>query len=377
MPDYATLRFIWWLILGTLLIGFAIMDGFDFGLAATFRSLGRTDEERRALLESVEPVWEGNQVWFILAGGAVFAAWPLLYAAAFSGLYLAMFVLLVALILRPVGFVFRNKVPDPRWRNVWDWVLTIAGIVPALLFGVAFGNLFLGVPFHFDALQRPVFTGSFVSLLHPFALLAGVVSLAMIVMHGNVYAAMKVGPPMSQRASTCARVAALVYLVGFGAAGVWAAGLDGHQIVAGANPLGDSDPLLKQVAVARGAWLANYHAHAVLWLAPASALAGAAATWGLLGAGRAGWAFLTSALALAGTILTAGIALFPFLMPSSIHPDHGLTVWDASSSAHTLGLMLVAVIVLLPIVIAYTSWVFHVLRGRITLEEIRRHTGLY
>ena len=155
MPDYATLRFIWWLILGALLIGFAIMDGFDFGLAATFRSLGRTDEERRALLESVEPVWEGNQVWFILAGGAVFAAWPLLYAAAFSGLYLAMFVLLVALILRPVGFVFRNKVPDPRWRNVWDWVLTIAGIVPALLFGVAFGNLFLGVPFHFDALATP------------------------------------------------------------------------------------------------------------------------------------------------------------------------------------------------------------------------------
>ena len=155
VPDYATLRFIWWLILGTLLIGFAIMDGFDFGLAATFRSLGRTDEERRALLESVEPVWEGNQVWFILAGGAVFAAWPLLYAASFSGLYLAMFVLLVALILRPVGFVFRNKVADPRWRNVWDWVLTIAGIVPALLFGVAFGNLFLGVPFHFDALRTP------------------------------------------------------------------------------------------------------------------------------------------------------------------------------------------------------------------------------
>jgi cytochrome d ubiquinol oxidase subunit II len=131
------------------------------------------------------------------------------------------------------------------------------------------------------------------------------------------------------------------------------------------------------VAVTHGAGFANYHAHPILWLAPASALAGAAATWGLLGAGRAGWAFLTSALALAGTILTAGIALFPFLMPSSIHPDHGLTVWDASSSEHTLGLMLVAVIVLLPIVIAYTSWVFHVLRGRITLEEIRRHTGLY
>lgn len=380
MPDYATLRFIWWLILGILLIGFAIMDGFDLGLGATFRFVGRTDEERRALLQSVEPVWEGNQVWFILSGGATFAAWPLLYAASFSGLYLAMFVLLVALILRPVGFVFRNKIPDPRWRNAWDWSLTFSGVVPPLLFGVAFGNLFLGLPFHFDELQRPVFTGSFFSLLHPFALLAGVVSLTMILMHGNVYAALKVGPPMAARATTWARAAALLYIVAFLAAGAWvAAGLDGHQIVTGANPMGESDPLAKQVALVHGAWLANFRAHAMLWIFPATGILGAAATWAVLGlgAGRAGTAFVTSAAALASTILTAGVALFPFLMPSSSQPDHGLTIWDASSSAHTLGLMLVAVVVLLPIVLAYTAWVFYVMRGRITLEEIRRHTGLY
>src|ERR1700722_9135803 len=183
VPDYATLRLIWWLILGVLLIGFAIMDGFDLGVGATFRFLGRTDDERRALLEAIEPVWDGNQVWFILGGGALFAAWPLLYAASFSGLYLAMFLLLAALILRPVGFMFRNKVAHPRWRNAWDWALLIGGAVPALLFGVAFGNLFLGLPFHFDALQRPVFVGGLFSLLRPFALLVGVVSLTMIVMH--------------------------------------------------------------------------------------------------------------------------------------------------------------------------------------------------
>jgi cytochrome d ubiquinol oxidase subunit II len=377
MPEYATLRFIWWLILGTLLIGFAIMDGFDFGVAATFRMLGRNDEERRALLEAVEPVWEGNQVWFILAGGAVFAAWPLLYAASFSGLYLAMFLLLLSLILRPVGFVFRNKVVDQRWRNAWDWALTVGGIVSALLFGVAFGNLFLGLPFHFDSLQRPVFGGGLFSLLRPFALLVGIISVAMLVMHGNVYAALKVGPPMSERAVLLGRRAALTYLVCFIAAGFWAAGLPGDLIVAGAGPSADSQPLLKQVVVARGAWLTNFHAHGLLWLIPALAVAGALATWALLGARRAGSAFVTSSLALACTILTGGVALFPFLMPSSIQPDHGLTVWDASSSAHTLWLMLIAVVVLLPIVLAYTSWVFHVLRGRITLEEIRRHTGLY
>jgi cytochrome bd ubiquinol oxidase subunit II len=377
VPDYATLRFIWWLILGALLIGFAVMDGFDLGLGASFRFLGRTEEERRALLESIEPVWDGNQVWFILGGGAVFAAWPLLYAASFSGLYLAMFLLLLALILRPVGFFFRNKISDPRWRNAWDWALLIGGAAPALLFGVAFGNLFLGLPFHFDALQRPVFAGGLLSLLRPFALLVGIVSLSMLVMHGSVYAALKVGPPMSERAAALGRSAAFVYIAAFMLAGVWAAGLDGHQISSIVNRFGPSDPLNKQVLVAHGAWFANYRAHAVLWLIPLLALLCAVATRALLGAGRAGAAFLTSALTQVGTILTAGVALFPFLLPSSTRPNQGLTVWDASSSQHTLGIMLAAVIVLLPIVLAYTAWVFHVLRGRITLEEIRRHAGLY
>jgi cytochrome bd ubiquinol oxidase subunit II len=378
MLDYATLRVIWWLILGTLLIGFAIMDGFDLGVGATFRFVGRTDEERRALLESIEPVWDGNQVWFILAGGAVFAAWPLLYAASFSGLYLAMFLLLVAFILRPVGFMFRNKLADPGWRNVWDWALFVGGAVPALLFGVAFGNLFLGLPFHFDELQRPVFTGGFFGLLHPYALLAGVVSLSMLVMHGSAYAALKVGEPMSVRAAAVGRFAAVLFAISFIAAGAWVAvGLDGHRIVSGANALAPANPLMKSVATARGAWLENYRTHGWLWLVPSITLLAAATTWVLLGIRRAGAAFVSSALTQAGTILTAGIALFPFLMPSSTHPSQGLTVWDASSSARTLFIMLIAVIVLLPIVLAYTVWVFRVLKGRITLEEIRRHTGVY
>jgi len=377
VPDYETLRLIWWLILGALLIGFALMDGFDLGVGATFRFIGRTDEERRALLESIEPVWDGNQVWFILAGGAVFAAWPLLYAASFSGLYLAMFLLLVALILRPVGFIFRNKIPDPRWRNAWDWALTIGGAVPALLFGVAFGNLFLGLPLEFDALQRPVFSGGFFALLRPFALLVGLVSLAMLIMHGSAYAALKVGEPMSRRAAALGAWAAVVFIAGFALAGVWVANLDGHRISSALDPLGPSSPLGKHVAVARGAWLGNFHAHAVLWLVPAVAVIGAGLAASLLRSGRTGLGILSSGAAVAGTILTAGIALFPFLMPSSTHPDQGLTVWDASSSARTLGIMLIAVLVLLPIVLAYTVWVFRVLKGRITLESVRQHTGLY
>jgi cytochrome d ubiquinol oxidase subunit II len=193
-----------------------------------------------------------------------------------------------------------------------------------------------------------------------------------------VYAALKVGEPMSLRAAATGRVAAIVFALGFALCGLWIAEvIDGQRIVSVIDTLGPSNPLGKRVGVAAGGWLGNYRAHALLYLAPALALAGAATTWGLLGAARPGLAFLASACTLAGTILTAGVALFPFLMPSSTHPDHGLTVWDASSSERTLGIMLLAVLVLLPVVLAYTAWVFRVLRGRITLESVRQHTGLY
>ena len=316
MPDYETLRVIWWLILGTLLIGFAVTDGFDLGVGIIFRFVGRTDEERRALLECIEPVWEGNQVWFILAGGAVFAAWPLLYAASFSSLYLAMFLILIALILRPVGFNFRNKLPDPRWRNFWDWTLLIGGALPALLFGVAFGNLFLGIPFHFDELMRPVYTAGFINLLQPFALLAGVVSLSMLVLHGASYAALKAGEPMSARAALIGTAAAAAFVIAFAAAGAWLAiGLDGQRIGSGADPMGPSSPLLKSVEVVRGAWLDNYRGHQLLWLAPLIALLAAVSAGIMLRIGRPGAAFISSALTVAATILTAGIALFPFCCP--------------------------------------------------------------
>jgi cytochrome d ubiquinol oxidase subunit II len=378
MLDYEALRVIWWLLLGILLIGFAITDGFDLGLGATFRFLGRTDAERRVLLESIEPVWEGNQVWFILGGGAAFAAWPLLYAASFSSLYLAMFLLLVALILRPVGFGFRNHLPDVRWRGAWDWALSVGGAVPALLFGVAFGNLFLGLPFHFDSLQRPVYTGGFFNLLSPFALLSGLISLSMLVLHGASYAAMKVGEPMASRAQFLGRVASAVFVLAFIGAGVWLElAISGYRIVDSIDHAGPSNPMHKSVEVVTGAWLENFHSWRWMWAAPIAALLAAVSAHALLHLRRGGPAFVASAIVQAGTILTAGFALFPFLLPSSTVPNHSLTIWDASSSAKTLLIMLCAVVVLLPVVLAYTAWVFHVLKGRITLETLLGHEGPY
>jgi cytochrome d ubiquinol oxidase subunit II len=378
MPDYETLRIVWWLILGVLLIGFAITDGYDLGVGAIFRFIGRTDEERRVLLESIEPTWEGHQVWFILGGGATFAAWPLLYAASFSGLYLALFLVLASLILRPVGFTFRGKITAPAWRNIWDWALFCGGAVPALLFGVAFGNLFLGVPFHFDELQRPTFTGSFFGLLHPFALIAGVVSLSMLILHGAAWAALKIDRDLAPRAAAVGQIAAGVFVILFVLAGLYVAvGIDGQRITSVIDTAAPSNPLLKTVEVVRGGWLANYHAHPSFWLAPGAATVSALLSALLLRIRQYVLAFLASTVTQAGTILTAGFALFPFLMPSSSVPGHGLTVWDASSSQKTLFIMLIAVVVFLPIILAYTAWVFRVLRGQVTLEKIRQHTSFY
>jgi len=375
MIDYESLRLVWWLILGVLLIGFAIMDGFDFGIAALLRVLGRNDEERRVLLETVEPVWEGNQVWFILAGGAVFAAWPFVYAIAFSGLYPAMFLLLAAFILRPVGFGYRNKLADPRWRSAWDWALTASGLVPMLIFGVAFGNLFLGLPFRLDAEMRMTYAGGFFDLLTPFALLTGLISIAMLLAHGASYAAFKADVSLAERAGKVARSASLVFLVLYLLAGaVLAFGLPGYAIVSPIHGDAPSNPLLKQV-VMQGRWFAGYAAHPLFWFAPALALAAAVSNLVLIAAQKYFAAFLASSLVCAGTILSAGFALFPFLMPSSLDPNSSLTVWDASSSQRTLGIMLVVVIVFLPIVLAYTGWVYRVLRGRVTFEHIKHHLG--
>jgi len=375
---YEILRIVWWLILGVLLIGFAVMDGFDFGIAALVRVLGRDDDERRALLETVEPVWEGNQVWFILAGGATFAAWPLLYAVAFSGFYLAMMILLAAFILRPVSFGYRDKYNNPQWRNAWDWVLTVSGSVPPLIFGVAFGNLFLGVPFRFDGDMRIDYSGGFIDLLHPFALLCGVASLALILAHGAAWAALKSDASLAGRASRVARLAMIAFIAAYAVAGLWLAlGIPGHALVGAFTADAPSNPLLKQVVLQKN-WFAGFAAaHPAFWLAPLLALAAASATIASMAARKYLAAFAASAITISATILSAGLALFPFLLPSSVEPGSGLTIWDASSSKTTLGLMLLSVVVFLPIVLAYTGWVYRVLRGRVSLEHIRSSHRMY
>ena len=376
MFDITTLRVIWWALLGILFIAFAIMDGFDFGVAALLRVLGRDEEQRHVLLQTIEPTWEGNQVWFVLGGGATFAAWPTLYATAFSGLYFALALVLLAFILRPVGFNFRDKVHDARWRAVWDGVLIFSGVVVMLISGVAFGNLFLGVPFRFDDDLRITWQGGFFDLLHPYAILAGLVSVTMLLTHGACWVAYRADTTIAQRAARIARWMALVYAITFVAAGIWLGyGIPGFAIAGPVTTDGVANPLFKQVTVG-GSWFASYMLYPWFWAAPVLGLLGAIGVQWTVGK-HSLTGFLCSSLMIAGTILAAGFALFPFLLPSTLDPRSSLTVWDASSSHGTLMLMLGAVIVFLPLIILYTSWVYRVMRGRVTLDDVRHSHNTY
>jgi len=373
--DYYTLKIIWWLFIGVLLIGFAVMDGFDLGVGTLLPFVAKTDVQRRVLLNAIGPTWEGNQVWLLTAAGAMFAAWPLVYAAAFSGFYWAMLLVLFALFFRPLGFEYRSKIQDPRWRTAWDWGLFVGGMVPALIFGVAFGNLLQGVPFHYDDFMRPFYTGSFFGLLNPFALLAGVVSLSMLVMHGAVYLQMRTEAELFNRAKKAVLLFGIIFIAAFALAGIWQAhGIEGFRIVSSPDPGTAFSPLAKTVEVSQGAWMENYANYSWMMLAPVLAFVGGILAIVLSRLNRPGIAFIFSGSALAGVILTAGFAMFPFLMPSTTNPNSSLTVFDATSSHRTLTVMFFAVIIFLPIVLAYTSWVYRVMRGKITEEKIREET---
>lgn len=372
LVSYDTLRLIWWALLGVLLVGFAVMDGFDLGTAALLPVVAKTDLERRIVINSVGPVWEGNQVWLILGGGAIFAAWPHIYAVSFSGFYLAMFAILMALILRPVAFKFRSKREEPAWRTRWDWVLCIGGLVPALIFGVAMGNVLQGVPFRFAPDMRIFYEGSFLGLLNPYALLAGLVSLAMLLMHGAAWLLLKTEGAVAGRARRFGIVAALATAALYVLAGVLLAKfVPGYQITAGIVDNGPSNPLLKTVVQAPGAWFANYAAHPALWAVPALGAAGALLAAAAMAARRALAALVASGLAIAGIIVSVGVSMFPFLLPSSLDPRASLTAWDSSSSHLTLFIMVVVTAIFMPIILAYTSWVFAVLRGKVDADAIR------
>ena len=374
--DYETLRIIWWLLLGVLLIGFAVTDGFDLGVGTLLPFVAKTDTERRIAINSIGPTWEGNQVWLILGGGAIFAAWPPLYAVSFSGFYLAMFAILFALILRPVAFKYRSKRESARWKASWDWALFIGGFVPSLIFGVAVGNVLQGVPFRFDDDMRIYYEGSFFALLNPYALLCGLLSVAMLVMHGAAWLQVKTDGIVAERARRYGSLAAVAVIVLFALGGLFLwIGIDGYRISSAIDAAGPSNPLLKTVEHSPGAWLVNYGAHPWMIIAPVLGFVGAAAALLAMLARREVTVLLFSKLAIFGMISTVGLSMFPFILPSSLDLRSSLTVWDASSSHLTLFIMLVVTAIFLPIILAYTAWVYRVLWGKVDEKTVNDKGG--
>lgn len=369
--DYETLKIIWWLLVGALLIGFAIMDGHDMGVCSLLPFVGKDDEERRVIINTIGPHWEGNQVWFITAGGAIFAAWPMVYATAFSGFYWALMAVLWALFFRPVGFKYRSMIHNPAWRKAWDWGLFVGSFIPAVVFGVAFGNLFLGVPFSFNNHLVSTYTGSFWALLNPFALLCGLISASMLIMQGGAYLAHRTLDEVQHRTVNYAAISSLVMAVLFVLAGVWIQSIDGYHITSPIDPQALPNVLNKEVTRQAGAWMANYHQYPLAWAFPALGVIMPLVTAILLKARKTLTAFIASSIAVLSVIMTAGVALFPFVMPSSSDPRSSLTVWDSVSSHLTLMIMLFVVVVLLPMIVGYTSWAYNVMRGKVTKAYVR------
>jgi len=377
MFDYETLRVIWWLLIAVLLLGYAIMDGFDLGVGTLLPFVARTDDERRVLINAIGPTWDGNQVWLVLGLGAIFAAWPAVYAAAFSGMYAAMLLMLFALFLRPIGFDYRSKISSPAWRSFWDYALFFGGMVPAVVMGIAFGNLLQGVPFHFDENFRSFYTGTMAELFNPFALLAGLVSLSMLVMHGATFLLIKTEGVLQYRALKASRGAALLSMVLFAVAGIWLmAGIEGFRLLREVDHYAGSTPFGSSVVHEAGAWMANFRDYPWMWLAPLFGMGGALMVV-MFGGRKPGMSWISSSVSVAGIAATAGLSMFPFVLPSSTHPSQSLLMWNATSSEQTLWLMFLAAAIFIPLIVAYTSWVFRVLRGKVTVEQVKeqQHTA--
>ncbi|UCP15515.1 cytochrome d ubiquinol oxidase subunit II [Aeromonas media] len=370
MFDYEMLRLVWWVLVGVLLIGFAITDGFDMGVGALLPFVGKKDVERRVMLNTMGPHWEGNQVWLVTAGGALFAAWPMVYAAAFSGFYIAMILTLMALFFRPVGFKYRSLQEGAQWRTSWDWALFAGSAIPPVIFGVAFGNLLQGVPFSFNQFLMLTYHGNFFGLLNPFGLLAGLVSLFMIVTQGAAWLMMKTEGEVLVRSRTAAMIFSLLTLVLFALAGVWVSGMDGYVIVGAVATDAVTNPLHKEVVVQAGAWMQNYNLYPWMIAAPVLGLVMSLLTALAAKLGKGWMAFLFSSLAIAGIILTAGFSMFPFVMPSSLEPSQSLTMWDATASFNTLKVMTVVAVVFVPTVLAYTIWTYIKMFGRVSNKHI-------
>ena len=334
-----TLEILWFILIAILWAGYLVLEGFDFGVGMLMPILGKKEKERRLLLNTIGPVWDGNEVWLITAGGAMFAAFPEWYATMFSGFYIPLFLILIALIVRAMGFEYRSKIEKESWKKKWDAAIVFGSWTPAILLGVAFGNLVRGV--ELDANFE--YVGGFWALLNPFSLLAGVVTTLLFLQHGAIFISLKTDGEIRVKARALAAKFALVSTV---AAAIWA--------------------VWAQIAYSDVAWT---------WIAVVIAAAGLLATNVANSKGREGWAFVSSAIAIVGAVVLIFGSMFPDVMPD-INGINSLNIENASSTQYTLTIMTWVAVFLVPVVLMYQSWTFWVFRKRLKVENIPDPIGL-
>jgi len=338
-----TLNSLWFILIAVLYIGFFVLEGFDFGVGILLPFLSRdkdpekVDRQRRVIINTIGPHWDGNEVWLLTAGGATFAAFPEWYATLFSGFYLALFLLLLALIARGVAFEFRGKDENPRWRKLWDWSIFLGSAVPALLLGVAFGNLVHGVPI--DAEMN--YVGGFFNLLNPYALLAGVTTLLMFTLDGAVFLGLKTDGELREKAHAAAQK-------------LWGAGV--ILLLALLVSTYFATDILAKLGVNPG-------------VVPIAGMAAALAAGYFIRRRREGWAFVMVAAAIAFALITLFLILYPRVMVSSLDPGYSLTIFNASSSPYTLRVMTVVALIFVPVVLVYQAWSYWVFRKRLTADS--------
>lgn len=331
------LNTIWFVLIAVLFIGFFVLEGFDYGVGILLPFLGKNDVERRAIINTIGTHWDGNEVWMITAGGAMFAAFPNWYATLFSGFYLALVIMLLALILRGVAFEYRSKRESPVWRNRWDWMVFIGSFVPALLWGVAISNIIRGVPID----DKMNYTGTFFTLLNPYSLLGGITALAIFTLHGAIFLSLKLADELLERARKTARQLWLPTVILLFAYIIFGYFDTDMFTKLGVNP--GVIPILGGISILTVGWLLKIK--------------------------REGWAFLMTALTIAFSTITIFMGLYPRVMVSSTNPDWSLTIYNASSSPYTLKTMTIIAIIFVPIVLAYQAWSYWVFRKRISTKS--------
>ena len=334
-----TFQTTWFLLIAVLWVGYFILEGFDFGVGMLLPFVSRNEADRRAVLTTLGPVWDGNEVWLLVAGGATFAAFPEWYATLFSGFYLPLFLILISLIVRGVAFEYRSKYGKAQWRQRWDVAILISSAIPALLWGVAFANIVRGVPIEKSAQGNLEYVGGFFNLLNPYALLGGVVTLTVFLTHGAIFLSLKTAGSIRERSRDLAAKIGLVAAIAAVAFLVWT-----NLMLPALDPI-----VVTLSAVVALAWVAGLLATVKV---------------------REGWAFIFSAVAIATFVSDLFFALYPRVMPSSLGAQFDLTITNASSTEYTLKVMTVVAVIMTPLILIYQGWTYWVFRKRISASQI-------